>query len=143
MVAMTVWAAPGSPPRTLEADHLVGLQQVRQRRRHVADLVVGGLGEPAEQSLVGRRRSRSFERRVLHTSSASTRSDVGEPDEPVEGELVGGGEGEDGVEAGEPVAAGQQLRERGAVDAGSLGELALVQPRATDRLAEAIGERRR
>ena len=65
-VVSIVCAASGpTDPRALEADHGVGLQQVGQRRRDVADLVVGGVAQPAEQPLVGRRRSRRLERRVL------------------------------------------------------------------------------
>ena len=93
---------PGpTEPGTLVADDGVRLEQVGQRRRDVADLVVGSVAQPAEQPLVGGRRSRRLERRVLDDLRLE-RPDVGEADEPVDRQVVLGGERQHGVEARQP-----------------------------------------
>ena len=81
-----------------EPDHRFRLQQVGQRRRDVADLVVGGLpSQPSSFSSRGRRSGR-LERRVVQQLGLD-RPGVRQPDEPVDGQLVGRGQGAQRVDA--------------------------------------------
>src|SRR5690625_2304872 len=57
----------------LVADHLLRLQQIRQRRRHIADLVAGGLRMPALQASIQRAAgSRFYLQRGLNQFGTST-----------------------------------------------------------------------
>ena len=113
-------AAAGS----LIADDRVGLQQVRQRRGHVPDLVAGRLVEPAEKAFVDRCGAGRLERRVLDDRGLH-RADVAEAEQPVGRQLVRRRQRGDGVEAGQAgVGPGEQLRQRGSVDPGGGGERA-------------------
>ncbi len=125
----------------LEVDDLLGLEQVRQGRRDVADLVARRLGMPAQQALVGRRGGAGGDLQVLADHVGAELPFLAEAEQPVDADLLAGGHGGDGLGARQPQVGGrQQLRERRAVEPQPRREGRAAEPRTRDHLGQVPAE---
>ena len=138
LVGLPLAAAVGDV--RLVVDQRLGAQKVGNAGRHVADLGAGGLGVPAgEQGVVAV--VRAFLDLQAFADFAGQALVLAEAQQPVERNLVLGGDVEQRFGAGQAGrGAGQQLRQRRAVDADRSGESRLVQIRALQKNFQAVAE---
>ncbi len=123
------------------ADDLLGLEQVGQGCRHIADLVARGLGVPAGQALVGRRGGAGFDLQRRNHEVGAELAFLAQAQQPVDADLLALGDGGDGLGARQAlVALRQQLGQRGAVQPHSGGEGHAAQSGTLDHLGQALAK---
>ena len=131
----------GGEVAILVVQHLFGLHQVRQRRRHVADLVADRLGVPGGKAFI-RRLARAFLH--LHRFLQDVGAELGllaEAEQPVEAHVQGRGDRRRSIGARQAVGLRREkLRQGGAVDADPHREGRAVDPRVRHGLAQPLAE---
>ena len=124
----------GVEPSGLIGDHRIGLQVVGQGRRHIADLGADRLGMPAPEPLIGRVAGSRLDHHLGHHVGRDLVL-LRQPEQPVGGAAMAGGELGDGLGPRQAdIGLEQQLRQRRAAQAGAAGETGARQAGALDLL---------